>query len=119
MYFPKENRLLAKTDYNQVLDQPKKISQKQLLILYKSNQRSNARLGLMVGKRVAPLAVARNRIKRVIRESFRANQKKLIGLDCIVIARQQCDTLNTLQLRQGMDQLWERLITQQQNRSFT
>lgn len=119
MRFPKDNRLLTKADYQTVLDQPCKMSQKSLLILFKPNQKSHARLGLMVGKRVAALAVARNRIKRAIRESFRANHQRLNGFDCIVIARQQCDTLSKLELREGMNKLWERLIAQYQNRSFS
>jgi ribonuclease P protein component len=64
-----------------------------------------------VGKRVAKKAVSRNQIKRVIRESFRFQQKKLSGIDIIVIARQQCDKLSKQKLREGIEQLWEKLIT--------
>jgi ribonuclease P protein component len=94
------------------MDQPHKVSQKYLLILFKPNRMENARLGLMVGKRVANLAVTRNRIKRVIRESFRARQATLKGLDIVVIARHQSDTLNKVELRKGLEKLWERLLTQ-------
>lgn len=66
----------------------------------------------MVGKRVAAHSVTRNRIKRVIRESFRAKQQELSGFDIVVIARHQCDTLSKVELRKGLDKLWERLITQ-------
>ncbi len=76
---------------------------------------SNARLGLMVGKRVAAQAVTRNRIKRVIRESFRAKQSELKGLDIVVIARHKCDKLDKSELRKGLDKLWEKLITQYRN----
>lgn len=117
MRFSKKSRLLSKADYKNVLDQSERMSQKQLLVLFKSNQHSFARLGLMVGKRVAPLAVSRNRIKRAIRESFRAVQEKLPGYDFIVIARTDCDKLSKLELREGMNKLWQRLITQSQNRS--
>lgn len=112
MRFPRDNRLVTKADYKLTLDQPNKISHKHLLILFKLNQTTVARLGLMVGKRVANLAVTRNRIKRVIRESFRAKQNDLKGLDIVVIARHQCDKLSKQELREGIDKLWERLITQ-------
>lgn len=69
----------------------------------------------MVGKRVAAHAVTRNRIKRVIRESFRAKQNELQGLDIVVIARHQCDTLSKIELRKGLDKLWEKLIIQCRN----
>lgn len=66
---------------------------------------------MIVGKRVAKLAVTRNRIKRVVRESFRANQALLQGFDIVVIARQQCGSLDKVQLRKGIDKLWQRLVT--------
>lgn len=69
----------------------------------------------MVGKRVAALAVSRNLIKRTIRESFRAKQNELKGLDIVVIARHQCDKLTKVELRTGLDKLWEKLITQYRN----
>jgi ribonuclease P protein component len=44
-----------------------------------------ARLGLIVPKKIIATAVGRNRIKRLIREGFRHNQRELPGLD--VVAR--------------------------------
>jgi ribonuclease P protein component len=110
--FPRDHKLVTKADYKVTLNQPYKISHKHLLILFKTNQVGNARLGLMVGKRVAAHAVTRNSIKRVIRESFRVRQDTLKNLDIVVIARHGCDTLSKAELRKGLDKLWERLITQ-------
>lgn len=114
MRFPKSHTLKKKADYTFTRDKPHKISHKYLLILFKPNQDLSARLGLIVGKRVANLAVTRNRIKRVIRESFRVKQKELKGFDIVVIARQHCDTLSKEELRKGLDKLWEKLITHYQ-----
>jgi len=44
-----------------------------------------ARLGMIVPKKILATAVARNRVKRLIREAFRLNQSELKGLD--VVAR--------------------------------
>lgn len=41
---------------------------------------------MVVGRRVAARAVVRNRIKRAIRESARAHQALLGGLDVVVLA---------------------------------
>lgn len=109
--FPRTHRLLTKAEYKSVFDQSMKVSGRHLLILFKPNKKSHARLGLMVGKRVANLAVARNQIKRAIRESFRVNQDKLKGFDLVVIARQQCDTLSKQKLRESIEKLWEKLLT--------
>jgi ribonuclease P protein component len=46
-----------------------------------------ARLGIVVTKRVAPRAVDRNFVKRLIRETFRREQKKLVGFDVLVRPR--------------------------------
>ena len=88
-----------------------------MLILFKPNQRTHAKLGVIVGKRVANSAVTRNQVKRIVRESFRHHQDQLNGWDIIVIARLHCDTLSKLKLRKGIDDLWERLLAQYQNRS--
>lgn len=109
MNFPRCLRLVTKAHYKSVFDKSAKVNQRHLLVLFKPNQKPYARLGLVIGKRVANLAVARNRIKRVIRESFRLNQEQLKGLDVVVIGRQQCDKLDKANLRRGIDKLWEKL----------
>lgn len=49
--------------------------------------KSQARLGLVVAKRNVKLAVARNKLKRLIRESFRRQQVQLNGLDVVVVVK--------------------------------
>lgn len=46
-----------------------------------------ARLGIVVAKRNVKLAVARNRIKRLVRETFRQQQQRLDGLDIVVVVK--------------------------------
>lgn len=115
--FPRSYRLVNKAEFQIVFDEPLKINQRYLTILYRSNQKNHARIGIIVGKRVANSAVARNRIRRIVRDSFRLNQEKLTGWDIVVIARQQCDTLSKDKIRKGIDDLWEKLIRSSQNRS--
>lgn len=52
------------------------------MLYARDNQLSHARLGVVAAKRLAPRAVTRNTIKRVVRESFRLST--LPPLDCIV-----------------------------------
>ncbi len=115
--FPRSHRLVTKAEFKNVFDEPLKVSQRCLTVLYRSNQKSHARIGIIVGKRVANSAVSRNRIRRIVRSSFRLNQEKLNGWDIVVIARQECDTLSKEKLRKGIDDLWEKLFTRCQNRS--
>ena len=48
---------------------------------------SFGRLGMIVGKRVAPLAVDRNFLKRLVRETFRRHRHQLAGFDLLVRPR--------------------------------
>jgi ribonuclease P protein component len=52
------------------------------------NQKSFARLGIIVGKRTVQHAVARNFLKRLIRETFRTRQRELAGYDLLVRIRE-------------------------------
>ena len=51
------------------------------------NRKSFARLGIIVGKRTVQHAVARNFLKRLIRETFRTRQRELAGYDLLVRMR--------------------------------
>jgi ribonuclease P protein component len=46
-----------------------------------------ARLGVVVGRKTDKRAVARNYIKRTVRETFRLEAENLAGLDVVVRAR--------------------------------
>ena len=57
------------------------------LLRWNASPQDVARLGLAVSRKVSKHAVVRNRIKRTIRESFRAEREALPPLDVLVIAR--------------------------------
>jgi ribonuclease P protein component len=57
------------------------------LLRWRATSEAGARLGLAVSRKVSKRAVERNRIKRVVRESFRAERENLPPLDILVIAR--------------------------------
>jgi ribonuclease P protein component len=48
------------------------------------NRMQTARLGLVVGKRILPGAVKRNRARRVLREAFRQARCELPAMDIVV-----------------------------------
>jgi len=67
-----------------------------------------SRLGLAVGKKRIRRAVARNRIKRLIRESFRHHAHLLPALDVVVLCR--CDaTPSNESLRRSLQSHWQRI----------
>jgi ribonuclease P protein component len=69
------------------------------------NEKSHARLGVIVGRRWAPRAVDRNRVKRLVRESFRQHAGRLGSIDVIV----QLVAPPTGKETNDLDALWLRL----------
>ena len=64
------------------------------------------RLGLIVAKKHVRLAVHRNRIKRLIRESFRHRLRNIHGIDAIVLARKGLGELNSSAIARIVNEQW-------------
>lgn len=77
---------------------------------YRDNDLGHARLGLAISKRVSKRAVERNRIKRLLRESFRRVRHQLPPVDLMVMAREQAAGVPGSQLLVEIDGLWKRLL---------
>ena len=71
---------------------------------------ASARLGIAVSKRVDAHAVGRNRIKRIIRESFRAMRARLPAGDYVLLAQREAARANNAQLVHALDALWIRAL---------
>ena len=57
------------------------------LVCAAPSDQTYARLGVNVARKVASKAVARNRIKRQVRETFRLHQQDVANLDVVIIAQ--------------------------------
>ncbi|MDA8561937.1 ribonuclease P protein component [Gammaproteobacteria bacterium] len=112
MTYSKKNILNNKKDFNFVFKSSNKISHKYLTVIYNNSPSLINKLGIIVKKRFIKKAVDRNKIKRIIRESFRYQSEKMKGKFIIVIIRNKCNELSKLNLRKGIDELWEKLKTQ-------
>ncbi len=76
---------------------------------FRPNELTGPRLGLVVSKRVSVKAVERNRIKRLIRESFRLTQGELGPLDVVVIARTGAAGESNPLIFKALESLWRRV----------
>ena len=72
-----------------------------------ANGENYPRLGLSIATRTFGSAVARNRIKRLARESFRLNQHSLPPVDVTVSAREAARQANSSDLRASLDKHWK------------
>lgn len=98
--FTRQQRLLNPKEFQRVLEQPTlRATQQTFLLLARENALPVARIGFVLSKRRVRLAVARNRAKRIIRESFRRQNEMLCGLDVVVMARDGLATLTSAELR--------------------
>lgn len=86
--FPRQLRLLKTDDFSSVFNFRCVVRGTTLRIHGKPNGLPHARLGLVIGRKLAKQAVRRNYMKRVIRETFRQQQTALTGLDVVVWPRE-------------------------------
>lgn len=89
-----------------------KSSDSRLTVLARANGIGNARLGLAISKRNVRLACDRNRIKRLVRESFRLHQCELAGLDFVVMARTAAIHTDHETLFRSLHRHWAYLVKQ-------
>ncbi len=76
-------------------------------VLAVSNELSHPRLGTAVSIKAAGGSVKRNRIKRLIRESFRLHREMLNSLDLVVLVRPGVSSLSNQQLLNALDTHWQ------------
>lgn len=109
--FPKSSRLLRPADYSGVFNNVQvRVPHRHFLILATSNNLGRSRLGLIFSKRNLKHAVQRNRVKRLVRESFR-HRSDLGSLDIVVLGRQNLATQDNQALHRALDHLWRKLAS--------
>lgn len=84
---PRRARLLRREQYNAALASGAAGVRRHFTLFARPNGLSQARIGIITSKRVAPRAVDRNRAKRLVRETFRQLRHRLGGMDVVVELR--------------------------------
>jgi ribonuclease P protein component len=67
---------------------------------------------MAISRKVSPRATVRNRIKRIIRDTFRHAQGQLANLDFVVIGRPGLGKLPAEELRASLQFHWKKLSQQ-------
>ena len=103
------NRMLLRQEFDAVFQKPcKKVHGTGFLMLAKQVSDHSNKLGLVVGKKNMPKAVARNRFKRQVRESFRHHKQS--NLHVIVLAKRTELGCSPRDFRQSLDKAFETVI---------
>ncbi len=109
--FERRSRLTRPAEYRRVFADPERSSARGLLVLARSNDLGHPRLGLAIAKRHVKLAHDRNRIKRLVRESFRRNQHWMAPKDFIVLARGNVVGMSNEEITWVLERHWRRLAS--------
>jgi len=118
--FVRESRLLTPGQFQSVFSKPIRFGSRHFTILITPTTLSDAanknnRLGLAIAKKRVKLAVQRNRIKRIIRESFRLNQHNLPAIDMVVMVKSGIDQLDNTEINQQLEKIWRKIIQRHKN----
>lgn len=108
--FSREFRLLDPAEFRSVFEQAERSRDSYLVVLARRNDLTVARLGLAISKKNVRKSVDRNRIKRLVRESFRHNRTALGSVDIVVMARSAILRADREVIRQSLERHWEILI---------
>jgi len=111
--FRKRQRLLDSAAYSRVFKKARRSRDKCFTVLARPNGDADARLGLAISKKHCRKASARNRIKRMVRESFRLHQAELEGLDIVVLNQPAAGLASNRELLESLEAHWKRCVTRQ------
>lgn len=105
--FKKAHHLRCKQDYDLVFKQACKITTSGFIVLYAQNTLELPRLGFAVHKKKLPQAYQRNRVRRLIKESFRMQQ--LPAIDIVFLVKHGIENLNNAELFVELYHIWEKI----------
>jgi ribonuclease P protein component len=105
--YPRGCRLLTAAGFQRVFKHCEhKAGDRLITILAAANGLGYPRLGTVVSIKAAGGAAKRNRIKRLIRESFRLRQAVLGSLDLVVLVRPGISARSNQQINRTLDAHW-------------
>lgn len=112
--FPKENRLITKSDFNSLRKDSARLKSGFVVFIYKQNKLSNSRLGLAVSRKFGN-AVKRNKMKRITREKFRSlslgnSIDVLVTIDQRAWAKRDKNIDNFFQIKNDLDAAFNKLV---------
>ncbi len=109
--FPPQRRVRRKVDFEAAYKRGRRFSDGLFIMTVHANEAGGPRLGLAIAARTIGNAVARNRLRRLIRESFRHVQHRLPAADIIVGAKVGARSAPDPMRRQSLSALWNKIAS--------
>jgi ribonuclease P protein component len=110
--FQPAQRLRHKSEFDRVYRDSRRSTDACFAILTRNSGGSIPRLGLSIAARTVGNAVRRNRIKRLIRESFRQHQHELPAVDIVVNARSGARNADNAAILRSLEKHWRTVVKQ-------
>jgi ribonuclease P protein component len=105
----RRHRFSARGSFGPILGGRRKLRGRLAVIHVAPGRDGASRLGLALTRRLVPLSVDRNRLKRLVRETFRRHVVKSRGFDCVISLRGRFDSSQAApmvdEIRSLLDQL--------------
>ena len=107
--FTKQAKLIKTDEFSSVFNFRKRITARFLAVHYQPNVLGRARLGLVVGKKIAKRAVDRNYMRRVLRELFRTQQHAISAVDLVLRVQKRFEKQDFTHIKQEFDMLMAKI----------
>jgi ribonuclease P protein component len=105
---PRRRRVRASADFTRGFAEGQRLGARFFRLHWRAAE-GDARLGLAVSRKVDSRAVERNRIKRIVRDSFRCCAASLPPGDALMVAKREARGAAAADLRRDLESLWRRL----------
>jgi ribonuclease P protein component len=106
-----ELRLRNKPQFDAIYASGRRLDDRFFSLRAKPNGLGFPRIGLAVAVKTAGSAVKRNRLRRMVRESFRLARHELPAVDIVVGVKNAAVEAPTTTLRASLATLWNRVAT--------
>ncbi len=106
----REEKLRKRAEFNRLSASGKKYHTPHFIVVWAVGDFGRARLGITASRKIGN-AVARNLVKRRVREFFRLNKSLFIMADYNIIAKRGADSLTFVEVRQELEKAVECIRT--------
>lgn len=105
--FTRQQRLVSPSQFKHTFKSGRRIGDQSMTLIFIANDKPFARLGLAIPKKAVKRAVDRNRLKRVIRESFREHQEIIAGNDIVVLIKRDLSSQTNAAMFAKLKEYWQ------------
>jgi len=106
--FQRTSRLTDAASFGRVFSKARRSRDNMFTVLTTENAGQEARLGMAISKKHCRLASSRNRLKHIVRESFRRHRAELEGLDVVVLNQSGTHLADNKALFTSLERHWSR-----------